>query len=433
MEKTYTQFIVKDYILKITGIFNYDKKFLKKAVQSGYENLEFTSAELNFNKDYFYPDLRKQFFSNDKERHPILIKHFDGTDDIELYAKNHDGTQITKRINFGIKDIRLDLFDDCFGLFTINLKILANEIDLCLFSDASFLARNFETLVKHSAYTYWHEFIEKEVLLGYTTRGQSIKTDEYSGTKYKLFMVLDVPELEDKEMTKQLLFDIATLSRIGSAIGTSPDSMDKGYINQLIKNNSITIYNNWDGLALLDTFTVVGNKILDLEYKKVTYSSVYHGIYLYCLFIKYSLFKLNFEIADLDEDRREYFQDFLSKYYFSYISYNFLPTEIFNKIRNALDIEKELKLLKEKIVEIGLQIQEEQQDKTNKILGVVTVLSSLSSVQPVYDYLLIGQKWLGWNSIFYWTASVSLALVIGLGIGFYIFGNTVIKWFKKKK
>ena len=35
------------------------------------------------------------------------------------------------------------------------------------------------------------------------------------------------------------------------------------------------------------------------------------------------------------------------------------------------DIEKELKLLNEKIVAVGQKIQEEQQDRTNKILGKV--------------------------------------------------------------
>ena len=46
----------------------------------------------------------------------------------------------------------------------------------------------------------------------------------------------------------------------------------------------------------------------------------------------------------------------------------YLIYQIYNKIRTSLDIEKELKLLNEKIVAVGQKIQEEQQDKTNKIL-----------------------------------------------------------------
>jgi hypothetical protein len=246
-------------------------------------------------------------------------------------------------------------------------------------------------------------------------------------------MVLDIPELNEKEMMKSLLFDIGTLSRIGSAIGNNYDSMDKDYVQQLINKNTISVFNNWEGLALLDSFTVVGNKILDAPYKKETYSSVYYGIYLYCLFLKYNLFKYNFEIADLDEDRRSNFQNFLAKYYFNYISYNFLPTEIFIKIKTALDIEKELKLLNEKIVAVGQKIQDEQQNTTNKILGIVTVLTSVSSVQPVYDYLIEGQKMLGWSSQIYWVTTVSIVLVLGAGVGFYVFGKTILKWIKKER
>jgi hypothetical protein len=193
------------------------------------------------------------------------------------------------------------------------------------------------------------------------------------------------------------------------------------------------VFNNWQGLALLDTYTVVGKSILNTDWKKETYNSIYYGIYCYSLFLKYSLFKFNFEIADLDEDRREDFQDFLARYYFNYISYNFLPTEIYNKIRVALDIEKELDLLNEKISAVGHRIQEDQQDRTNKILGIVTVLSSVSSAQPVFDYLVIGQQWLGWNVALYWTITISIILLLIAGLTFYVFGKNILKWIKKRR
>jgi hypothetical protein len=432
MTKDYTQFGIENYILNITGVFNYDKEFLKKAAKSNYDELKFSDDFEKFSKDFFYPDLRNQFFNNDKKRHTILVRENSENSIVDLFSYQYDGKTKSKELQLKILDSRLDLFDEGFGLFTLNLKVQSDKTDLSKFSDAAFLARNFETNIEHTDYEKWHQYIEKEVLLGSSTRGQSVKVDEYSGSKYKLFMVLDIPQLDEKEMMKSLLFDIGTLSRIGSAIGNTYDSMDKDYVQQLIKKNTISVFNNWEGLALLDSFTVVGNKILEAPYKKETYSSVYYGIYLYCLFLKYNLFKYNFEIADLDEDRRSNFQDFLAKYYFNYISYNFLPTEIFNKIKTALDIEKELQLLNEKIVAVGQKIQEEQQDRTNKILGIVTVLTSVSSLQPVYDYLLEGQKILGWSSEIYWVTTFSIVLVLGGGVGFYVFGKTILKWIKKK-
>lgn len=433
MTKDYTQFGIENYILKITGVFNYDKEFLKKAAKSNYEELQFSEDSEKFSKDFFYPDLRNEFFNNNKKRHSILVRNNPENSIIDLFQYQYDGKTKSKEIQLKIVDSRLDLFDDGFGLFTLNLRIQSEKTDLNKFSDAAFLARNFETNIEHTIYEKWHQYIETEVLLGASTRGQYIKVDEYSGSKYKLYMILDIPELKEKEEMKSLLFDVGTLSRIGSAIGNNYDSMDTDYVNHLTNKNSISIFNNWEGLALLDTYSVVGNKILDTNWKKDTYSTIYHGIYLYCLFLKYHLFKYNFEIADLDEDRRSNFQDFLSKYYFNYISYNFLPTEIFNKIKTALDIENELKLLNEKIVSVGQKIQEEQQDRTNKILGIVTVLTSVSSVQPVYEYLIEGQKMLGWSTEIYWITTISIVLVLGAGIGFYVFGKTILKWIKKRK
>ena len=426
MTQDYTQYSIENYILKITGVFNYDKEFYGKAINSNYKELEFDETSLGYYKDYFYPDFRKQFYSNDKLRHKILFLSNAVSPIVDLCKGD-------KKVQLKIAESRLDLFDEGFGLFTLNLEIQSEIVDLSKFSDAAFLARNFETTLENSNFTKWHEFIDNEILLGSITKGQSIKVDEYSGTKYKLFMALDIPELVEKATMKSLLFDIGTLSRIGSAIGNSYDSMDKDYIKGLIKNNSISVFNNYEGLALLDTFTVVGNKILDQNWKKETYSNIYYSIYLYCLFLKYNLFKYNFEISDLDEDRRSNFQDFLAKYYFNYISYNFLPTEIFYKIRTALDIEKELQLLNEKIVAVGQKIQEEQQGKTNKILGIVTVLSSVSSAQPVYDYLLVGQKYLGWDVALYWTVAILIVLILGGGVGFYVFGKNILTWIKKRE
>ena len=429
MNKDYTQFRIENYILKITGIFNYDKEFIKKAVKSNYKELEFSNDFEKFSKDFFYPDIRNQFFNNDKKRHTILVRENPENSIIDLFQYKYKSTsEKSKELQLKILESRIDLFDEGFGLFTLNLKVQSEKTDLAKFSDAAFLARNFETFIEHTNYEKWHQYIENEVLLGASTRGESIKVDEYSGSKYKLFMVLDIPELDEKQMMKSLLFDIGTLSRIGSAFGNTYDSMDKDYVQQLIDKNTISIFNNWEGLALLDSFTVVGNKILDNKDKNETYSSVYFGIYLYSLFLKYNLFKYNFEIADLDQDKRANFQDFLVKSYFNYISYNFLPTEIYNKIKIALDIENELQLLNEKIVAIGLKIQEEQQARTNVILGIVMVLSTLASIQQIQGYLVLTQKWLGLND----NESISIVVILVLGIGLYVFGKSILKWIKKK-
>jgi hypothetical protein len=244
-------------------------------------------------------------------------------------------------------------------------------------------------------------------------------------------MIVDIPEDLDKNDMNNLMFDIGALEKIGSALTQNRYSMDRNYITQLIERNTLSVYNNWQGLALLDTFTIVGNKILDAPYKKETQNKVYYGIYLYCLFLKFNLLKYNFEINDLDVDKRTQFQNFISTYYFNYISYNFLPTEIFEKLKSALEIEKEMNLLNEKISSIGQQIQEEQQSKTNKILGLVTIVTSLSSAKPVFDYLLLFQKNIGWGDFLFWSLVSLIVITLGSALSYYIFKRNFDHWLKK--
>ena len=116
MNKDYTQFGIENYILKITGVFNYDKDFLKKAKNSDYIDLKYINEDINYFKDYFYPDFRKQFFSNDPLRHEILIRKNAVNPIVDLCKGD-------KKVQLKITESRLDLFDEGFGLFTLNLKI----------------------------------------------------------------------------------------------------------------------------------------------------------------------------------------------------------------------------------------------------------------------------------------------------------------------
>ena len=86
-------------------------------------------------------------------------------------------------------------------------------------------------------------------------------------------------------------------------------------------------------------------------------------------------------------------------------------------------------MLNEKIVAIGLKIQEEQQARTNVILGIVMVLSTLASIQQIQGYIVITQKWLGLND----NESISIVVILVLGIGLYVFGKSILKWIKKRK
>ena len=56
MSQDYTQYTIDNYILKITGVFNYDKDFQKKAYEATYEELQFSEDSEKFSKDFFFFD-----------------------------------------------------------------------------------------------------------------------------------------------------------------------------------------------------------------------------------------------------------------------------------------------------------------------------------------------------------------------------------------
>jgi hypothetical protein len=260
-----------------------------------------------------------------------------------------------------------------------------------------------------------------------------ITIDDYSGSKYKTYLILDSNSFENNTTDSRnfALADLSTFNRIGTSESNDNNSFSVAYQRKIKKHGNISIFNGWTGQALLDSYTVVGDQILANENAIKTYDKTYFTIYIYCLYLKYTLFKYNYEISDFDEDKREHFGDFIKKYYFPYISYNFLPTEIFNSIREGLDIEKELIIIENKIKSIGESIQEDQQKRTNKILGIVSVITAIPQAIPVWDKINEIEKQLNWNPILFWSLMITLLLTIGIYLIVFIFGKKqVLKWKK---
>jgi uncharacterized membrane protein YeaQ/YmgE (transglycosylase-associated protein family) len=83
---------------------------------------------------------------------------------------------------------------------------------------------------------------------------------------------------------------------------------------------------------------------------------------------------------------RDAFENFLNTYNYSHISYNFLPNLIYHTHRNSLQIDDELEKFQVRINRISQSIQEEQQKRSNILLGIVGAMTSISGIQPVYNY-----------------------------------------------
>lgn len=208
------------------------------------------------------------------------------------------------------------------------------------------------------------------------------------GNKFKLFQIAEIDEKEQaSDISDILLYGLGTLSRVSDCNIANQDAPSREYFDHIIKNNSISVYNNWKALSLFDTFTIIGmNTSL---YNRNNWIDNYFGmIYLYSLFVKVFLFDINnnYEPGYARHKNsncsmiNENYDTFEGKYYFPDISYNFLPRLINRHIYNALEIEPEKQRIYERIERQNMIHEKRSDSKMNKLLFVITSLTLFSAI-----------------------------------------------------
>ena len=395
-------------------------------------------------KDVFYPDFRELLFvstpKNKMKREEVLSRRFLKSCHSELYFIDRDRdkpTIIKQSLKFKVVKSEIFLFAQQIGLFALTLELCDNKLTDESVRDLIFFSRNFDSLVSLDGSNnteYWHELISNTFISKIKLVGENVKADEYSGSKFKTYTVIDTDV--SQENRSAYLYDMGTASRIGSAKGNQYSSPHPDYYNELMKNK-ISIFNNWEALCLFDSFTCVGNKVLidskeeDEFFKKSNWEYTYFRVYLFRLFFKYNLYRYNSDLHDNTVKLRNQFEKFLNNYNLSHISFNFLPNEIFNKIGEALHLDEELNTFQSRINRISSAIQYENQSRTNALLQFVSVLGGLGSVMPVFDGLSLAQKYLGWSNGVFYTLLVLILMSIALVVLAFLMPEQVKKLRKK--
>jgi hypothetical protein len=409
---------VKHGIIRIVGVFEGSKQLnrvLNSFLENSYENEEIKDVKkISGIKNYWYPEFRDLYFlKNEETAARILFKQIDT--DVSFFVREQNGAK--NYMSVKIKRSEIYLFRKQLNFFALELSI--DQQNLEQFSDLTFCARNFDTEITHqSEKTSWVKWIEKNILCGIKISsdpsGKKVKVDDYSGSKFKLYTVLDLEEQLDSKTRTELLYDMGCVAPIGSAGGKTPLTPSDTYFDELLENK-ISVFNNYDILPLFDSFTVIGNYLLESEpdhYKNATWRETYFRIYIHNLFIKFNLFRYNSEMNNDSVAVRDEFEKFLNTYNLSHISYNFLPNLIYQKHRKSLDIDSELEKFQDRINRISQSIVEEKQSRTNLLLGLVGVVTSLSSIEPIFGILKSIQTYSGLgNGIFYSILSVILTSI----------------------
>lgn len=411
---------VEKSIIKIVGLLEEKPGMQRQLLNSGYLPEAIEDEDSSFLKDYFYPGFRKMmFFSHARVDNRRLKKEVNQPIRI---AGNSKAEHIL------VKDAEVFLFGaDFIALFCITIQPEGEDQDIGRISSLLNLVRQFDTNVDDN--TKWCEWIEQEILGGNKIRGRGVAVDDYSGSKFKLYTVIDLEENISENKRTKLLYDLGTSSPPGSSTDEQmPFSPHPDYYSKIMKNK-LSVFNNWEALALLDTFTVIGYDILKSNVNFSTWDFTYFRIYLFRVFFKYNLYRYNSLMHSKEkiEHLRMRYEQFLNNFNTYPVSYNFLPNEIFQLIGKGLDVQLELKDFHNRITRISDAIKEKKQERMNLLLEFISVLGAMASVAVIPTIIEQLNIVSGWSAAIYYTFLV-IVIIILLSI-LYRF----IKPFRRKK
>ena len=386
-------------------------------------------------RDYFYPNFRNLMFLDDtKAGNYRFIRN--SPIDVAFNCSNTNNPIGRELYEVTVESSDIYIFDNNFGLFSLSIKFNTTAIssyDPLTLDDVSAISniiRNFNSLTKQGI--EWHQWISEKILCGKFLRGENVIADDYSGSKFKLYTILDLNH--DNSQRNNILYDLATNSPLGSSLGNHFMSPNKDYFNSILQKR-IAYFQNWEALTLFDSFTCVGFRQLQNSWQYETWHLVYFRIYLYRLYFKFTLFRYNSEVysnADNIVKLRDQFENFLNRYNFSHISFNFLANEIFKKSGEALELDIELNSFREMVNNLSKSIQERKQARTNMLLQAVTILTSITSIGPIFVLLQQVQIYFQWSNLFFYFLLSFFIIIIIISVFIYLMPGKFKKMIRKK-
>jgi hypothetical protein len=429
-------------LIKVTGVFSYNKSQKKALMNAGYMDIPFSEKVPQTHADYKNEQDKSYDYYRDTYYSEFSSLMFTGKPE----GKRMHGLQRAKEFSLvitvgsGEKTSQVDaictrqelfLFDNGTGIFALSFNLIQHTFEYV--RDLTSRLRSFDAKLTFSGNSHkFHEFISKEVLCNIPLRGANVQADDYSGSKFKIYTVINTVEPDDEKLYSRdyLVYEIGTASRIGTMEEQGYNAPSLSYYEELMQN-SIKVFNNYTGLALLDSFTIIGTGVF--QYKESnyfsynTYNRVYFAIYIYNLFLRYNLFRFNAIFSENPVKVRDEFEGFVNHYNFSHISFNFLPNIFYKKIHDALGIDAEIEQFEKRLGKLAASIQEDQEKRQAALLGLVSLLTGLSSVNDILDILEKVRVQVNWSSGLFYSSLVILVLFLSVPVLAYLFPQNAKK------
>jgi hypothetical protein len=387
-------------LIKLCGIFSFTETERKELLS----NIEFEHQYANKESwDYiqhqYYPVFRKFISNGPSQKDSSHLTDFDiltaGDKELKRNYKCefHSAPGTVHTVYFSFTNIEIFLYPQSPGIISLEIGLDDTGCQLDLLPSLINHLRIYDNKISDSksGEEITMEDLIHNVILKILPKKEGNNIEDFRGGKLKVFQCFDLEHdaKMEHEAVKHALFELGTLTSIGSFKDpTNYAAHSKQYYEKTMAE-AISVYNNWRALCLFDIFTMVGTGYFNNKYSRTTWMENYFRIYIYNLYYKYYLFSINAKVLNQDsglKKQREEFNDLIRVYNTPYISYNFLPNLLHEKIRKGLEIENETNALRNKIDFTTKLISEKSGILTNAILMCVTLIAILpSNIKDIYD------------------------------------------------
>ena len=446
----YKEIVIDHVLIKIVGVFTYDvKNDIHRFIQNGYhaqsmihlpDGLD-SQAISKFKKD------TEQFYKNVyyREYRGFLLTGEDIEDhkgkrrvNVKTFRKKGDGEWLNmsaihknKTTSIQVSEQEVFFFPGGIGMFALSLKLsstLAQNL-----SDTIYITRDFNSNVDIKGNNViWNEWISKEVLCDIPLVGKNVHADEFSGSKFKTYCIIDTQESQLGSMYQRdnFLYEIGTCSKLNSLQDQDYDAPSRAYLDEIMKFK-FSIFHNYSGLTILDSMTVIGEgnfktigddpNDLNAIYSYHNWNKTYFSIYIFNLFIKYNIFKFNAEFLIDPVGYRDQFQLFINNYNYHQISFNFLPNILYRNVRKGLEIDQEIEFFESRLTQLANQIQEEQERRQAMLLGFISFVTAFDAIDFITQTLNYLQNSIGLNPVTFYVILAGIFLLSSTFVMKYLF------------
>lgn len=207
------------------------------------------------------------------------------------------------------------------------------------------------------------------------------------GNKFKLYQTIGI---DSDEIDDSLLYELGTSSPIGCVKSPQELTPSESYYKGIISTNMVAPFNDWKGLALMDSFSVVSKREQNelQQYFKLWNTYYFQLIFLRCLFEKTFCFsrnisyRMNENTCNLSKDIAQ-----MERYYFyDKISYNFLPNLLYEAISKGMELKEEREELSEQIKESARRNENDEKKEEDKRRDYITLgLAVFAAFSATWD------------------------------------------------